>query len=118
MTAVLAFDLGGTRLKAALVTDLVAADPTIEGSTGMTGPEAVDTIVSVGHQLSAGAPVAAVGLAVPGIVEAGHVVALPGKFPGLVGVDLAAHLRRAFGVPTAVMNDAVAAAVGEAAAGA
>jgi glucokinase len=59
-----------------------------------------------------------VGVAVPGIVAAGRVLALPGKFDGLVGTDIATELSAAQSVPAVVVNDAIAAGVGEAVAGA
>jgi glucokinase len=117
VTAVLAFDLGGTRLKASLVTDLSPGPIAVEPSEGLSGMQAVSLITATGRAIAGGAHVDAVGIAVPGLVDRGRVVALPGKFPGLCDLDLAAELRSAHTAPVAVMNDAVAAALGEAVAG-
>ena len=118
MTAVLAFDLGSTRLKASLVTDLSAGPVTVEPSEGCTGAEAVALPIATGRAIAGGARVDAVGMAAPGLVDDGRVVALPGKFAGLTDVDLAAELGRALSAPVFVLNDAFAAALGEALVGA
>ena len=55
-----------------------------------------------------------VAVCVPGLVEGGRVISLPGKLPGIEGVDLGAVLD----VPVLVTNDAVAYGVGEAVHGA
>lgn len=102
MSVVLA-DLGGTRLKAGR---LGSVELVVEHGGDWRGAlrEALQTLG--GSELA---------LCVPGLVDAGRVVALPGKLPGLQGADLAAAL----GVPVALLvNDAVAHAVGEASAGA
>ena len=111
---VLAFDLGGTRLKAGIardghIGDQVAVD--IEGD-----PAAA--VIAHGRRFLARTACAAVGLCVPGLVDDGVLVSLPGKHAGLEGTDLRAMLTGAFGVPAFVSNDAIAYAVGEAVAGA
>jgi glucokinase len=117
VTTVLAFDLGGTRLKAALVTDLSPGPVTLDSTEALTGAQALELAINSARSVTAGAPIDAVGIAVPGLVDSGRVVALPGKFPGLTDIDLAAELERALSAPAVVINDAVAAALGEAAAG-
>lgn len=107
MTTTLAVDLGGTRLKAAR---LVA---------GVPGE--AEVVVHEGRWASAVAAVLGrsgadeVVLCVPGVVDDGKVVMLPGKLPGIENADLATLL----GVPVPlVVNDAIAYGVGEAVAGA
>lgn len=118
MTAVLAFDLGGTRLKAAVVdvdhgavTGFTTAD--VHGTAADTALAQLD---AVGRDLLAEhhEAVHGVGLSVPGIVDDGTITALPGKFEGIVGRDLRAVLSQAFDLHPTVANDAVCYGAGEA----
>lgn len=112
---ILAADLGGTRIKIALVgaggsvgaIELAEAPP--------DAPSALARTAQVGRQLLGNRRPTAVGIAVPGLVStAGVVLALPGKFEGIEGFDLPAWARETFGAPATVANDAVAYGVGEA----
>ena len=114
---VLAFDVGATRLKAAVVADGQVGPVEARPTRGLDGPAVIALLAATAAELVDGG-VDGVGVAVPGIVDRGRVIALPGKFDGLVGTDLAATLAGALGAPAVVVNDAVAAAVGEAVAGA
>jgi glucokinase len=96
-------DLGGTRLKCGL------------------SPDAVDVVEHGGRWLQALRDAVArtgadeVALCVPGLVDDGRVVALPGKLPGLEN----AYLPGALGVGVSlVVNDAIAYGIGEAVVGA
>lgn len=102
MTTLLA-DLGGTRLKAGLAPQDVVA---VEHGGDWAGA------VRAAVQRTGADEVA---LAVPGIVDRGRVVALPGKLPGLEGADLEQVLGVRVGV---LLNDALAYGIGEATAGA
>jgi glucokinase len=115
---VLAFDVGGTRLKAAVVQDGRAAEPVSRSTAGIDAAAVVPLLVAVANDLAPGGDVDAVGVAVPGIVDDGRVLSLPGKFDGLVGHDVAGALTAALRLPVTVVNDAVAAGVGEATSGA
>lgn len=102
---VVAVDLGGTRLKAQRVSE---QEPV---------PTEVFTLEHAGDWRNGIAKVRAefhdleqMALCVPGVVEDRRVVALPGKLPGIEGVDLAEE----FDVPLLVTNDAIAYGVGEA----
>lgn len=96
-------DLGGTRLKSGLAPQEVVA-VTHDGDWRAALSAALERT---------GADELA--LAVPGLVEEGRVVSLPGKLTGLAGADLSALL----GVPVPlVVNDAIAYGVGEAVGGA
>jgi glucokinase len=116
VSAVLAFDLGGTRLKSGAVgEDGVVLDL---GTTQVQGQRIVDLVLKRADVLNARHHAAACGVSVPGIVDSGRVVSLAGKHPGIENVDIAAAVTERIGVPTVVVNDAIAYAVGEATAGA
>lgn len=118
MTArVVAVDVGGTRIKAAVVSD-GRADGTVV--TPVSGDSSVlDQVVAVITSLRAPVPDAGIGVCVPGLVdEAGTVRSLPGKLAGLEGTDIAGHVRERLGVAPVVTNDAVAFGIGEAVHGA
>jgi glucokinase len=116
--ATLAFDVGGTRLKAAVVSDGRSRSVTARATAALDGDGVVALLRAVGAELAAEHDVDAIGIAVPGIVDGGRVVALPGKFDGLVGRDLGGELAAVLRAPATVVNDAIAAGVGEATAGA
>jgi glucokinase len=115
MTAVLGFDLGGTRLKSAAVDGAAVHD--LRAITIADG-QALQTLLDTAQRLQRDHPCHAVGLSVPGLVDNGRLVSLPGKHPGLEGTDLARALTRRLGVPALVVNDALAYGAGESAAGA
>lgn len=120
--AIVALDLGGTRLKAGLVrgeTPTVSAFTTVPVA-GVDGHAALDAVLATCREVlargphgSAGDPVTGIALAVPGLVANGRLEYLPGKFPGLTGIDLRRELQSAFGVPAGVLNDALAYGAGE-----
>jgi len=105
---VLAFDLGGTRLKAGFVEDR-RCEPVF-------GDPCLEAVAAAGRALMEGhGPPDVVAMCVPGLVVDGRVTVLPGKLEGIVGRDLRAFLGAAFGVPVgAVVNDAHAFGWGEA----
>ena len=103
MTAV-AVDLGGTRLKARRV----SSDESASGDvfTFEHGGAWRDGLAKVRAHFG---DIDEMGLCVPGIVEERRVVALPGKLPGIEGVDLGRELD----LPLLVVNDAIAYGIGE-----
>lgn len=120
----LAFDLGGTRLKAGVVEAgtgevLHEAEPV---ETPSTWAEAMVQVEAVAAGLRrAGDGGASVGLALPGVIDGGRLVSLPGKLDGAEGADVAGWLAGAVAGPggqVVVVNDAIAAGVGEATVGA
>lgn len=117
---ILAFDMGGTRLKAGVVSSedgSVSAFDSVE--VGGELERALSAVTEVGGSLIKKAACSGVGLSVPGLVdERGFVVSLPGKFEGIEGFDLASFLQREFGLEPVIVNDAVAYGSGEAAFGA
>jgi glucokinase len=114
---VLAFDVGATRLKAAVVADGRVGPVQSRPTRGLDGGAVVALLTATSVEM-AGDGVDAVGIAVPGIVDSGRVLALPGKFEGLVGTDLATMVGESLSARAVVVNDAIAAGVGEAVAGA
>lgn len=114
-SAVLAFDLGGTRLKGGVVDPDGSVRDIVAVALG--DRRALDVLLDSARALRQRQPCLAAGLAVPGVIEDGRSVSLPGKLPGIEGVDLESVLREALGIPVAVVNDAQAYAIGEAAAG-
>jgi glucokinase len=116
---VLAVDVGGTRIKAAVVGDGVDIGPLGFADTPPDAETALAAVRRLGAELAQGAPLTGIGLCVPGLVDDnGRIVALPGKLDGIVGRDLPAELAAAFGARPVVVNDAVAYGAGEALAGA
>lgn len=109
---ILAFDLGGTRLKAGVVSG--------DGATWVVGPvkvvasspDVLDAMRSISAELAGNCDTA--GLCVPGVVVNGVLESLPGKLAGLEGTDLARWLEDVTGRRGTVVNDALAYAWGEA----
>jgi glucokinase len=114
---VLAVDLGGTKLAAALVSSegrvLARKTEPVEASSPR---RVIDQMVRVAGELKqkrAGAKIAAAGVAVPGLVRRNGTVWAP-NLKGWTRVPLAAKLRARLRVPVAVESDRNAAVLGEA----
>jgi glucokinase len=116
----LAFDAGGTRLKAGVVAanDGTVRMSRVETIAGLDADGVLTSVARIGRELLAEADCNGVGLCVPGMVDRQRVISLPGKLRGIVGYDLAEWLTTEFGVDPIVVNDAVAYGVGEACFGA
>jgi len=114
----LAFDLGGTRLKAGLVSSEGGRAARSASIPTPGADQVLALLMQTGERLLEGATADGVGLCLPGLVDDGRTIALPGKLDGIVGVDLASPLREAFGHDPVVVNDAIAAGAGEVAFGA
>lgn len=115
---VLALDLGGTSLRAALV---VGGEVTERREGATPRPAFPDAVI--GATLALAAPLAphagALGVACAGAVVGGRVTATAAHtFPGWTDIALGERLGGALGLPAAVLNDARAAAWGEYVAGA
>lgn len=115
----LAFDLGGTRIKSGIVDPASGKVLAFETSSVDGDFEAaLSGIKRLGREMTESMTVSAAGICVPGIVDdRGIVVSLPGKLEGIVGYDLPGFLSAEFGPSFMVMNDAVSYAVGESAFG-
>jgi len=117
---VLAFDLGGTHLRAAVIDQDGAIHSSVKHRTPVatTASDVVNALVAAAREsesrLPAGQLIRAVSVAVPGSVNAvsGVVVTAP-NLPALSGFSLAAALTSELGLAATVENDANAAAIGE-----
>ncbi|MFI6426189.1 ROK family protein [Promicromonospora sp. NPDC050880] len=111
-------DIGGTKIRAAVVTPggevlASATAPTPSGGAAMLDVSA-DLVARAAA--SAGVPVAAVGVGAAGVVDpgTGEVLAASDSFVGWVGTDLRSGLASRTGLPVTVANDVDAFLVGEA----
>ncbi len=113
---VLAIDLGGTRLRAAVADGdgtILARDeePVRDPDPGELQPRIVEfgrTLIS-----KAGAAVQAVGVSTPGLVDGDAGVVVGARNLGWRNVRLGLALAEGFGAPTVIENDANCAALGE-----
>ncbi|MFI5623753.1 ROK family protein [Nocardioides sp. NPDC051685] len=111
----LAFDVGGTSVRGAVVgaADVVIAESRV---ATRTGPAVLDDIARMGEELLAGlshaarAEVAGVGVAFPGLVDTEAGVSRRAVNLGLVDTLVAAPLAERLGLPVTVVHDTVAAA--------
>ncbi|GAA4424584.1 ROK family protein [Georgenia halophila] len=115
---VLALDIGGTKLAAAVVTaDGRTHSLRIVPTRREQGPDTVITrLLEVGRRVldDVGTAVAAVGVACGGPLDATSGVLLrPPHLPGWVDVPIGNRVSEAFGVPSSLENDATAAALAE-----
>lgn len=111
MTRVLAIDLGGTNLRAAVHTGDIAA---LARQSREPAPENLDAFLTRIRALAAAGEVGALGLAVPGLVEGAVCRWIP-NLPWLDGIDMAKLFP---GLSVAVGNDAQIALLAEAVEGA
>lgn len=116
---VLAFDLGGTHLRAAIVDQDGAIHSRVKHQTPLTtAGDVVNALVAAARESESRLPqrqlISAVSVAVPGSVRSapGVVVKAP-NLSSLNGFQLAAALTSELGLAATVENDANAAAVGE-----
>ncbi|NLF35135.1 MAG: ROK family protein [Clostridiales bacterium] len=113
-----ALDIGGTTLKAALPQ---AGGPMRRVEAPTRAAEGADRVLErAADLLRSLAPFAALGVSTAGMVDpiSGIMGYANDNIPGYTGTDVKGFFARRFGVPTAVVNDANAAALGEGALGA
>ncbi|GGU13753.1 ROK family protein [Nocardioides albus] len=114
-TLALAFDVGGTSVRGAVVgvDDVVMAESRV---ATRTGPAVLDDIAQLAERLLAGlgpadrVEVAGVGVAFPGLVDTESGTSLKAVNLGLVDTPVAAPLAERLGLPVAVSHDTAAAA--------
>lgn len=114
-------DVGGTTMKAAVVTDagkpLATATLATEASKGQEHGlnQMVKTIrAAVGNAGKTMADIAAIGVATPGTMDIPNGIILdPPNLQPWKNVPVRQHVADTFGIPTAFQNDANAAALGE-----
>lgn len=116
MAAAIGIDIGGTRLRAARV-----ASGVIEArATAPSSPdprEVLTRVLDLVHQVRS-PDVTALGIGVPGQVQADTRRVLSGGYVNLSAFDFAAEVETATGLPVTIENDATMALLGEAAHGA
>ena len=114
---ILAYDIGGTRVKAALVVSGHLSGPVARAETARDGgPEQLfGQIVSLGRTVRGSAHLDAAGISIRGVVdaEAGVVLALNPPLDWLVGEPMADRVANELGVPVVIENDARMYALGE-----
>lgn len=118
-TLTLAYDVGGTRIKAGLVDadgHVVARE--VERTYSLRpATDVLRQMESIGRRLmdSSESSIGSMGVAFTGVIDSttGTVLQLNGKFPGIEGISVADYLRTRFELPIAVENDARAFAIGE-----
>jgi glucokinase len=106
-------DFGGTRIKAGVVNDegAIEYDAITETHAGAAPEKILDAIVAVVHGLNASPR--SVGVAIPGECDdEGRCYRLP-NVPGFEGYPIAPELKKRFGCPVEIENDATTAALGE-----
>lgn len=116
MATAIGIDIGGTRLRAARV-----ADGVIEArAMAPSSPDPREVLARVLDLVARvrGPHVTAMGIGVPGQVHAATRRVLSGGYVDLSGLDFAAQVEVATGLPVAIENDATMALLGEAAHGA
>jgi glucokinase len=102
-------DVGGTKLLALVVGPAGEQGGGERGSSPRTGEELVHDVVEAARDLAGGEP-GALGVGVPGLVDARGVLRLAPNLPGAAGAEVGAGLRDAFpGARLWVGNDATAA---------
>lgn len=119
-TPSIGIDLGGTRIKAVAIDangNILREEyqPTYDGTDDTVWKKAVEKTVK-DMQAFLGKEQASVGLSAPGLPDASNtcISSMPGRMQGLENYNWSAHLQQ----PVFVLNDAVAAMMGEAASGA
>jgi glucokinase len=113
-SAVLAVDLGGTKVAAAIVDRRGRFLRRLAAPVDRSSLRApVDQVVALARELAAGrSPLAGAGIAVPGLVRRNGTVWAP-NLPGWDAVPLARLLTRALAIPVSVESDRNAVALGE-----
>jgi glucokinase len=121
--SVLALDIGGTKLAAAIVSDTGEQRGTRTEATGADAGQALDRAIRLGadlldSDLLDGEDITGVGVATMGITRTDGVALAP-SVPGWAQLRIPARLREAFdGLPVTVINDVKAATLAELAWGA
>src|SRR5919201_4677327 len=116
MTTILAFDVGGTRIKAGLVRGAaVSASATVDTDESEGAAGVLAAVLRIGRQLMAAQEVVAVGIAVRGIVDPRRGVLLDVNEPlrSLIGQPVTETVARELARPVCMENDARMYALGE-----
>ena len=116
MASAIGIDIGGTRIRAARVADGTIVARAVAPSTH-DPRAALDRVIALAREVMAEG-VSAIGIGVPGQVDAGTRRVLSGGYVNLAGLDVARDVEAATGLPVTIENDATMALLGEAAHGA
>lgn len=114
--AVLAFDIGGTRIKAGLVRGATVSSLTVVPTASSPGNrDILASVVSLGRHLMAGQAITGIGLCVKGVVDPaqGTLLDVNEVLADWIGEPLAAVIGSALGCRTCMENDARMYALGE-----
>ncbi len=113
---ILAFDVGGTRIKTGLVRGAVIEALHVEPlNKAETAPDLLRTLVALGERMRANVPIQAVGISMKGFVDPhqGTLLDVNETWADLIGKPFAQPLSQAFRLPVFVENDARMYTVGE-----
>lgn len=115
---ILAFDIGGTRIKAGLVLDdtvTVTALTSVPTTREHERADVFDTVIRLGRQLMAGQHVASIGLCVKGIIDParGVLIDVNEVLSDWINRPVADLIARELGRPTCMENDARMYTLGE-----
>jgi len=112
-------DLGGSTLKAALITQAGEIIPETRVEAKQKGPDAlfrqvVETALTLRDHKNAGGQIAGIGVGIPGLVnrKTNRIEVMPNQ-PALSQVDITTELSRETGLPVILDNDANTCAYGE-----
>jgi glucokinase len=113
--AILAFDIGGTRIKAGVVRGSAVSGLTIVPTQGTRAGSRLETVITLGRRLMEGRDIAGVGLCVKGIVEPaqGILLEVNDGLADWVGRPIARMVADRLGRPVRMENDARMYALGE-----
>ncbi|HLG77287.1 MAG TPA: ROK family protein [Ktedonobacteraceae bacterium] len=114
--AILAFDVGGTRMKAGIIRgDTIVERQTITLNVDDRASDALARIVQLSRSLFARYDISALGLSIRGIVDSqsGIILDVNGELAELIDVPLGERLSHELGRPVFVENDARMYALGE-----
>jgi glucokinase len=116
MASAIGIDIGGTRIRAARVAGGEIVARAVAPSTH-DPRAALDRVIALVREVMA-PEVAAIGIGVPGQVDAATRRVLSGGYVNFAGLDVAGEVEAATGLPVTIENDATMALLGEAAHGA
>jgi glucokinase len=115
-TKILAFDVGGTRIKAGIVQGAEVSALRVEPLPEQKhASNIIDALVHLGDRLRTGQDVQAIGVSMKGIIDPrqGTILDVNESLSDLIGRPFAHHLAQAFQLPVFVENDARMYTVGE-----
>ena len=113
---ILAFDVGGTRIKAGIVQGAEVAELRVEPlPVQKDATSVIDALMRLGRQIQVGHNVQAIGVSMKGIIDPqkGTILDVNESLADLIGLPFAQDLTRAFQLPVFAENDARMYTVGE-----